>query len=85
MKAFDRFSLFSGLRPSKSKCEVAVIEALKGISLALCGMNCIDWTNKNYKKSWVFIFLIIKNLKEENFKTHILKIEKVLKLLILWK
>ena len=30
MKVFKMFSSFSGLKPSKSKCEVAVIGALKG-------------------------------------------------------
>ena len=35
MKVFDIFSLFSGLKPNKSKCEVAGIGALKGAKLAL--------------------------------------------------
>ena len=42
MKIFDIFSAFSGLRPSKSKCEIARLDALKGVKLALCGMECID-------------------------------------------
>ena len=42
MKTFDIFSSFSGLKPNKSKCEVAVIGALKGAKMALCGMKCID-------------------------------------------
>ena len=42
MKTFDIFSTFSGLEPNKSKCEIAGLDALKGVKLALCGMACID-------------------------------------------
>ena len=42
MKVFDIFSSFSGLKPNKSKCEVAGIVALKGAKMPLCGMKCID-------------------------------------------
>ena len=35
MNVFDIFSLFSGLKPNKSKCKVAGIGALKGAKLAL--------------------------------------------------
>ena len=38
MNIFDTFSTFSGLKPSKSKCEIAGIGALKGVQVALCGM-----------------------------------------------
>ena len=31
MKTFDIFSTFSGLKPSKSKCEIADLGALKGV------------------------------------------------------
>ena len=31
MKSFDIFSMFSGLKPSKSKCEIAGLVALKGV------------------------------------------------------
>ena len=42
MKTFDIFSTFSGLKPSKSKCEIARLDALKGVKLALCGMEWND-------------------------------------------
>ena len=42
MKTFDIFSTFSGLKPNKSKCEIAGLGALKGVKLALCRMECID-------------------------------------------
>ena len=43
MKVFDIFSSFSGLKPNKSKCEVAEIGALKGAKMALCGMKCRNY------------------------------------------
>ena len=41
-KVFDIFSSFYGLKPNKSKCEVARIDALKRAKLAVCGMKCTD-------------------------------------------
>ena len=46
MNAFDNFSLLSGLKPKKAKCEIAGIGALKGVSPADCGMAYIDLTKK---------------------------------------
>ena len=47
--AFDKFSLLSGLKPNKAKCEIAGIGVLKGVLLALCGIDCIDLTKKTIK------------------------------------
>ena len=44
MNAFDKFSLLSALKPKNAKCEIGGIGVLKGVSLALCGMDCIDLT-----------------------------------------
>ena len=44
--AFDKFSIVFGLKPNKSKCEIAGIGVLKMVSMALCGMDCIDLTKK---------------------------------------
>ena len=46
MNAFDKFSLASCLKPNEAKCEIAGIGVLKEVSLALCGMDCIDLTKK---------------------------------------
>ena len=46
MNTFGKFPLRSGLKPNKAKCETAGIGVLKGVSLALCGMDCIDLTKK---------------------------------------
>ena len=46
MNAFDKISLVCGLKPSEAKCEIAGIGVLKGVSLAICDMDCIDLTQK---------------------------------------
>ena len=33
MNGFDTFSIYFGLKPKKSKCEIARIGVLKGVSL----------------------------------------------------
>ena len=43
---FHKFSLVSGLKPNKAECKIAGIGVLKGISLGLSGMDCIDLTKK---------------------------------------
>ena len=80
IKVFEQFLLFSGLKPNKSKCEVAGIGALKRVSVALCGMECIDLTTKTIKILGIHFSYnnIVKN--NENFMKHIRKIEQVLKL-----
>ena len=40
MNAFDKFSLFFGLKSNAAKCGITGISTLKGVSLALSGM---DW------------------------------------------
>ena len=39
------FSYFSGLKPNLTKSEIAGIEFLKGVQVAVCGMHCIDLNN----------------------------------------
>ena len=60
MNIFDTFLEVSGLKPNKNKCEIAGIGALREVQVALCGMRC------NNDKLEI----------QENFKKHIIKIEK---------
>ena len=46
MNVFDKFSLVSSLKPNEAKYEIAGTGVLKGVSQALCGMDCIDLTKK---------------------------------------
>ena len=80
MKVFDIFSSFSGLKPNKSKCEVAGIGALKGAKMALCGMKCIDLRLNTVKILGIHFSYNKKIENDENFLKQITSIEKVLKL-----
>ena len=80
MNAFDKFSLLFGLKPNKAKFEIADIGALKGVSLALCRMDCTDLTKKAIQISGIHFSYNKKPETEENFVRHIRKIEKLLKL-----
>ena len=42
INSYHIFSRFSGLRPNLSKCEIAGIGVLKGVKVAVCGMQCVD-------------------------------------------
>ena len=57
MNASDKFSLLSGLKPNKAKCEIAGICILNGASQILCGMGCIDLTKKNNRNFRNTVFL----------------------------
>ena len=69
---FDKFLLLSGFKPIKAKCEIAGTDALKGVSLAFCSMDCIGLTKKTIK-----IFGTHFHIR------HVQQIEKVLKLWIM--
>ena len=49
MQIFEYFTIFSGLKPNKSKSEVAGIGVLKGVQMALCGMECVNLKNNTIK------------------------------------
>ena len=49
MNIFDTFSIYSGLKPNKTKCEIAGIGVLKDVPMELCGMDCIDLTKNSVK------------------------------------
>ena len=80
IQIFEHLSLFSGLKPSKSKCEIAGIGVLKGVQMALCGMECVNLKNNTIKILGIH-FSYNKSLEnDENYKRYIIKIEKLLKL-----
>ena len=73
-------SNFSGLKPNKTKCEIAGITVLNGVQVALCGIKCINLNIKTVKVLGVN-FSYNKNLEQDkNFCEHIVKIENTLKL-----
>ena len=48
-RVFDKFSLFSGLKPKKSACETAEIGVLKGLRPVLFDMGCNNLNNEYVK------------------------------------
>ena len=79
MKTFDIFSIFSGLKSNQSKFEIAGFGDLKGVKLALCGMEWINLMFNVIKILGVY-YSYDKNFEnQENFINLILKIEKRLR------
>ena len=70
----------TGLKTNKSKCEIAGIGVLKGVSVELCGMKCIDLTKNSVKILGIHFSYNKKIENEENFIKLIKKIENVLKI-----
>ena len=68
------------LKPNKLKCEIAGIGVLKGVSVELCGMECIDLTNNSMKILGIHISYNKKIENEENLLSLLKKIENVLKI-----
>ena len=81
MNIFDFFSMYSSLNPNKSKCKIAGIDILKGVSMELCGMKCIDLIKNSVKILGMHFSYDKKIENEENFIKLIKKIENVLKIL----
>ena len=77
MNIFDTFSEFSGLKPNKSKCEIAGIGALKGVQVALCSMRCIDLMSKIVKILGIYYSY---NEKLRIQERRIINIEKILRI-----
>ena len=79
-KTLDIFSTFSGLEPNKKKCEIAGLGALKGLRLALSGMECI-FLLFNAIKILVAYYSYDKNFEnQKNVINLVLKVEKLLRL-----
>ena len=71
MNELNTFSNFSGLKPRKTKCEVAGIGALIGVQVALCDMKCVNLNNQTVK-ILAFIFRITKILNKIKILPNIL-------------
>ena len=67
VEIFNTFSLFSGLKPNLTKCEIAGIGALKGVQVAVCGTRCIDLCNEAIKILGTYVSCNSRIKKESNF------------------
>ena len=80
MDAFNTFSIYSDLKPNKSKCKIASIGILKGVAMELGEMECIDLTKNSVKIVGIHFSYNKKIEIEDNFIKLIKKIENVLKI-----
>ena len=64
VKAFTLFSSFSGLKPNISKCEICGLGSLKGVGMAVCGMQSVDLTRDGMKILGIY-FLCSINLTNQ--------------------
>ena len=80
INCFNIFMCFSGLKPNLSKCEIAGIGSLKGVKVAVCGMNCIDLTTETLKILGIHFSYNSQVQNEQNYFNTVKSIEKVLKL-----
>ena len=80
MNELNTFSNFSGLKPNKTKCEIAGIGVLNGVQVALCGMKCVNLNNETVKIFGVHFSCSKNPDQDKKFSEHIVKIESILKL-----
>ena len=74
---FDIISHFSGLKINKSRCEVAGIGVMKGIKVALCGVESVNLLTSAFKILGIYFSYNKKLENENNFLDHITKLQKV--------
>ena len=79
LEAFHAFSFFSGLKPNKSKCEIARTGLLKRVNVALCGMECVNLEKDTIKILGIHYSYNQALENDQNFTDQIIKIENVLK------
>ena len=79
LNVFDIFSVISGLKPNKSRCDTAGNENLKEVYVALCGLKCINLMNETVKILRCHFSYNITLQQENNFEKHLSKIENILK------
>ena len=78
---FDKCPLFSGLKINNANYEIASIGVKKGVKIALCGMECIDFTDDVIKVLGIYFSYNKKIEQKKNFLNHIVKIQIILKFL----
>ena len=72
LNTIEIFSSFTSLKPNLSKRETSLIGALKEITVAVCGIKCIDFTKECFKIT-VFIIHIIRKILKNKKKRKVLK------------
>ena len=80
VKTFTLFSSFSGLKPNISKCEICGLGPLKGVEMALCGMQLVDLTRDAIKILGLYFSYNINLMNQKNYCQVITNIYGILKL-----
>ena len=80
LKTFTLFSSFSGLKPNISKCEICGLGPLKGVEMAVCGMQSVDLTRDAIKILGVYFSYNINLMNQKNYCQAITNIHGILKL-----
>ena len=68
MEILKHFSQISGLKPNKSKCEIAGTDVLKGVKVALCNMRCVNLHEDTIKILGIHYSYNKQLENDENFK-----------------
>ena len=74
------FSCFSGLKPNISKCEICGLGPLKGVEIAVCGMQTADLTKDAMKVLGIYFSYNINLMNQKNYCKAITSIHGILKL-----
>ena len=81
VKTFTFFSSFSSLKPNISKCEICELGLLKGVEMAVCGIQSVDLTRDAIKILSIYFSYNI-NLMNQN---HCKAITSIRYILNLWR
>ena len=73
------FSFFSGLKPNISKCEICGLGPLKGLEIAVCGMQSVDLTRDAIKILSIYFSYTINLMNQKNYCKAIININGILK------
>ena len=79
LNIFDYFSVFSGFKLNKAKCEICGIGSLKGDNTALCNIKNVNLLNDTIKVLGIHFSYNQRLSNDKNFVCTIEKIENVLK------
>ena len=79
MEVSNNFLEVSGLKLINSKCKIAGVGALKGVTLILCSMQYINLNEESVKILGIDFTYNKKLEEEENVNNNIAKIENVLR------
>ena len=79
IQIIEHYSIFSGLKRNKSKCEISGMGVLKEFQMGLCGTEYVKLKTDTIKILGIYFSYNIRLENGENYRKYITKIEKLLK------